>query len=193
MRRRATISPPEGLLDLPDGGSGRPVHRRRTHGARKIYRAVEGVYPVGPEFGVAQRSSAPDAGTSAQSAARRQGRPVRQPDPRGRRRPGDRIAARSRPNWRASPRSRAAAPARYICRRNWRACATRPRRSPRRPAMLCHRRAAVARAGDGQGNAVGQGARRCRVNPQNLNAAIEQVPQGPQGRQRLGRGQATTR
>src|SRR5205823_3437019 len=48
---------------LPQGAL-RPVRRRYTHGARKIYRAVQGLYSIRSKSRAAQRPSAPLAGTS---------------------------------------------------------------------------------------------------------------------------------
>ena len=161
----------------------------RDHGIRKIYRAVEGLRPVGAESGAAQRSSAADAGASAEGAARRQGRAQRQPDPRGGRRPAGR-AEGGRGRARTSCRgSRAPAPARSICRRRSRASSTRPRRSRRRPATASSRSSGCCwRWRWLRETPAGKALGAAGVTPQKLNARDRRSAQGPQGRQRLGRG-----
>jgi len=66
-----TILRGEGLRGCLNGGAAAGSAERGASWNSRIYRAVEGIRPIGSRLGVAQRPSAPDAGASAQNPPRR--------------------------------------------------------------------------------------------------------------------------
>ncbi len=128
------------------------------HGSRKIYRAFERLCPVGARLGIAQRPSAPVAGAPVEGAAGRQGRAVRQSDPRRRRRPrGGAGAGRCRARQAAEGRGQRRRAGLY---EPGTGAHLRPGREDRREGrrQLRHGRAPALGIGDGERHAVGQGA-----------------------------------